>query len=166
VRKHVTESRMAWLVGGVLVGLAIAVYWPSEPAYALGVSRSEKFAMCAVPTQVGTSEAMFVLDFTTGRLVGAAYNSQAGSFTQMYGREIAADFRIQAGSAAEYIMVPARTEFRAAGGAASPALGAIYVGEVNSGRVIMYGFTFQSAPRPNPAIQPLQKVTEFSFRGA
>lgn len=165
MQKRVTESRMAWLVGGVLVGLAIALYWPSEPAYAVGVSRSEKFAMCAVPTQVGTSEAMFALDFVTGRLVGASYNAQAGGFTQMYGRDVASDFGIQAGAAAEYIMVPADTVFRAAGGAASPASGAIYVGEVNSGRVIMYGFTYFSAPRPNAAVQQIQKIDEFSFRG-
>ncbi|MGD9853871.1 MAG: hypothetical protein AB7U20_02880 [Planctomycetaceae bacterium] len=163
MRERVTESRMAWLVGGVLIGLATALYWPSEPAYAIGVSRAEKFAMCAVPTQIGTSEAMFVLDFTTGRLVGAAYNSQANGFVQIYGREVAADFGIQAGASAEYIMVPADTEFRAGGGAASPARGAIYVGEVNSGRVIMYGFAYQSAPRGG-GIQPVQKIAEFRFR--
>lgn len=165
MRERVTESRMAWLVCGVLVGLAIALYWPSEPAYAIGVSRSDKFAMCAVPTQVGTSEAMFVLDFTTGRLLGASYNSQVGGFTQMYGRNVAGDFQIEASGGAEYVMVPARTEFRSAGGAASPASGAIYVGEVNTGRVIMYGFTFFSAPRRNAGIQELQKIDEFSFRG-
>ncbi|MBX3439769.1 MAG: hypothetical protein KF861_19925 [Planctomycetaceae bacterium] len=154
---------MAWLVGGVLVGLAIALYWPSEPAYAIGVSRGEKFAMCAAPTQVGTSEAMFVLDFTTGRLVGAAYNSQANTFTQYFGREVAADFGIQAGQSPEYVMVPARTEFRSAGGPSSPASGAIYIGEVNSGRVLMYGFTFNSAPRPQP-IQQMQVIAEFPFR--
>jgi len=154
---------MAWLVGGMIVGLAVALYWPSEPAYALSASQSGKLAMCAVPTQVGTSEAIFVLDFTTGRLVGAAYNSQTGNFTQTYVREIAGDFGIQVGTEAEYVMVPASTEFRAGGGVASPALGAIYIGEVNSGMVVMYGFVYQSAPRRTP-IQPLKLVERFKFR--
>jgi hypothetical protein len=157
---------MAWLVAGVIVGLAVALYWPSEPAYAIGVSRAENFAMCAVPTQAGTSEAMFVLDFTTGRLVGAAYNSQLGGFSQLYMREIAADFGVQAGSDAEYIMVPARTEFRAIAGPGrgSPAQGAIYVGEVNSGRVMMYGFTYFSAPQQARPMT-LDVIAQFPFRG-
>ncbi len=163
MRERVTESRMAWLIGGVVVGLAVALYWPSEPAYALAASQSGKLAMCAVPTQVGTSEAIFVLDYTTGRLVGAAYNSQTGTFTQSYLREIAGDFGVQAGAEAEYVMIPARTEFRAGGGPASPALGAIYIGEVNSGMVVMYGFVYQSAPRPTP-IQTLKVVERFKFR--
>jgi hypothetical protein len=157
---------MAWLVAGVVVGLAVALYWPSEPAYAIATSRAENFAMCAVPTQAGTSEAMFVLDFTTGRLVGAAYNSQANGFTQLYVRECAADFGVQAGSDAEYIMVPARTEFRAIAGPGrgSPAQGAIYIGEVNSGRVVMYGFTYFSAPR-QAGPMTLDVVAQFPFRG-
>lgn len=168
MREGIRDQRLAWMTGGVIIGLAIALYWPAEPAYAIAVDRAERFAMCAVPTQAGTSEALFVMDFVTGRLVGAAYNSQSGAFTEFYIKELAADFGVQAGAEVEYIIVPARTEFRAIAGAGtgrrgSPATGGIYVGELNSGKVILYGFMFQSAPRPGPP-QPVIKVASFPFR--
>ncbi len=168
MRERVRDQRLAWMAGGVIVGLSIALYWPAEPAYAIAVDRAERFAMCAVPTQAGTSEALFVLDFVTGRLVGAAYNSQHGGFTEFYIREIAGDFNVQAGTDAEYIIVPALTEFRAVAGAGtrgSPATGGIYIGELNSGQVILYGYTYRSAPRPGPP-EPLAKVAAFPFREA
>ena len=166
MRERVRDQRLAWMTGGVIIGLSIALYWPAEPAYALAVDRAERFAMCSVPTQTGTSDALFVLDFVTGRLVGAAFNSQAGGFTEFYIREISGDFNVKAGSDAEYIMVPARTEFRAIAGAGqtgSPAIGSIYIGELNSGQVSLYGFMYRSAPRPSPP-QELVKVATFPFR--
>ncbi len=168
MRERLRDQRLAWMSGGVIVGLAIALYWPAEPAYAIAVDRAERFAMCAVPTQTGTSEALFVLDFVTGRLVGAAFNSQAGGFTEVYIREIAGDFKVQAGTDAEYIIVPALTEFRAVAGAGtrgSPATGGIYIGELNSGKVILYGYTYRSAPRIGPP-EPVHLVAEFPFREA
>ena len=166
MRENLKDQRLAWMTGGVIIGLAVALYWPAEPAYAIAVDRAERFAMCAVPTQAGTSEAIFVMDFVTGRLVGAAYNSQAGDFTEFYIRELAGDFGVQAGTDAEYIVVPARTEFRAIAGAGrrgSPATGGIYVGELNSGKVNLYGFMYQSAPRPGPP-QQLVPVATLKFR--
>ncbi len=168
MRERIRDQRLAWMTGGVIIGLAIALYWPAEPAYAIAVDRAERFAMCAVPTQTGTSEAIFVLDFVTGRLLGAAYNSQANDFTEFYIREIAGDFNVQAGSDAEYVIVPARTEFRAIAGAGqrgSPAIGSVYIGELNSGQVTLYGFMFRSAPRPGDP-QPLKKVATMRFREA
>ena len=88
------------------------------------------------------------------------------SFTEFYIREISGDFNVKAGSDAEYIMVPARTEFRAIAGAGqtgSPAIGSIYIGELNSGQVSLYGFMYRSAPRPSPP-QELVKVATFPFR--
>lgn len=71
VRRNFTEHRIVWLVTGMVFGLALAYYWPHEPAHASDVALGDKFAMCTAETLAGNSEAIFVLDFTTGRLLGA-----------------------------------------------------------------------------------------------
>lgn len=166
MKQRWSETRLAWLVCGIVIGLAVALYWPHEPAMADTIDRSDKFAMASVRTQVGSSEAVFVLDFVTGRLVGAAYHSQTGSFSQRFFRNIAADFNIDAGTPAQYSMVPAFIEVRAGGTAAgggTPASGALYVGEMNSGKVILYGFMYRASPRGGQ-MTPLQPIGNFSFR--
>lgn len=34
VRRNFTEHRIVWLVTGMVFGLALAYYWPHEPAHA------------------------------------------------------------------------------------------------------------------------------------
>jgi hypothetical protein len=167
MKQRWSETRTAWLVCGIVIGLAIALYWPHEPAMAEVVDRSEKFAMCTSRTQAGSSDAVFVLDFVTGRLVGGAYMPQAGGF-QAYARNIAADFNIDAGTPAQYTIAPAFIEVRAGGagaGGGTPANGAIYVGEMNSGRVILYGFMVRATSRPGPPLE-LRPLATFPFREA
>lgn len=167
MKQRWSETRTAWLLCGIAIGLAVALYWPHEPAMAEAVDRSEKFAMCTVRTQAGSSDAVFVLDFLTGRLVGGAYLAQTGSF-QSYARNIASDFNIDAGTPAQYTIAPAFIEVRAGGTAAgggTPASGAIYVGEMNSGRVMLYGFIYRSSGRPGPPIE-LRPLGTFPFREA
>lgn len=160
-----SETRMAWLLCGIVIGLAVALYWPSEPAMAEAVDRSDKFAMCSVQTQLGNSEAVFVLDFLTGRLVGGAYLAQTSTF-QTYARNIAGDFKIDAGTPAQYSIVPASIAVQAggtAGGAGTPASGSLYVGEMNSGKVVLYGFLYRSSGKPGPTIE-LIPLGIFPFR--
>ena len=172
MKQRWSETRMAWLLCGIVIGAAIALYWPHEPAMADAIDRSDKFAMASVRTQAGSSEAVFVLDFVTGRLVGAAYHSQTGRFSQRFARNIASDFNIDAGTPAQYSMVPAFIEVRAGGTAAgsggTPASGALYVGEMNSGNVILYGFRYMASPRgaANAAPTPMQPIGNFKFREA
>lgn len=165
MKQRWSETRMAWLLCGIAIGLAVALYWPHEPAMAEVVDRSDKFAMCTVQTQPGSSDAVFVLDFLTGRLVGGAYQSQTRAF-QTYARNIAGDFKIDAGTPAQYSIAPAFIEVRAggtAGGGGTPANGALYIGEMNSGRVILYGFMYRASGRPGPAIG-LTPLAQFPFR--
>ncbi len=159
-----TESRFAWFIGGAIAGLAVALYWPHEPAFAEAVDSSDKFAMCTVATQVGNPDAIFILDFVTGRLIGYAYNSSRGIFAQAYFRNIAADFNIDAGTDAQYVMVPGAVYPRPTSGA-SPALGGVYVGEMTSGIVWLYGFTFRNTAGPQ-APQPMVPMGNVNFRQA
>lgn len=157
------DRRFTWLVAGTLLGMTISYYCPSEPAYAATAVTGEKFGMCTVDTIALNSDAVFVLDMVTGRLIGAGYNTQSGVLTHSYARNLAADFKV--GARAQYVMVSGQANIRQAGGGAGaqPASGAIYVGELTSGLVNMYGFYYSQSPTPVPA-QELVLIASFPWR--
>ncbi len=155
------DGRAAWLAAGVLFGLGLSVYWPHEEAQATAVDRSQKIVLTSVNTGDSTSDAVFVLDLVTGRLLGAGYTTQAGGFTQTWARNLAADFKV--GDNAEYVMVPGRFVIQQAGaGGDIPANGGVYVAELNTGWVHMYGFPYQES-RAQPT-KPLVLIDRFAFR--
>lgn len=154
------ESRWGGVVFGVLLGLGIAFYWPSEPVQANTAAAQEKFSMCTVPTELTNSEAIFVLDSVTGRLIGGAYNSQVGDFNQSYFRNVAADFGVV--EKAQYLMVSGYANLRTTGNG-NPANGVVYVAELTSGKVAMYGFIFVNRAGAVPP-QELTPLGTFSFR--
>ncbi|MDA7503875.1 hypothetical protein OAF98_00795 [Planctomicrobium sp.] len=162
MKNRLTERKTFWVALGTLLGMSIAYYCPQEPAYADSASSSEKFSMCTVETLAGQSEAVFVLDHLTGRLLGAAHSPQTGTFTQTFARNLAADFKVV--DNAQYVMVPGRVQVRG-GGQSPPANGAIYVGELNSGLVNMYGFTYAAGGRVQP-VKELIPIANFPWRNA
>jgi hypothetical protein len=147
-------------LAGILIGMACSYYLPHEPAYAEATESSSKFAVCTAQTTVGNTDAVFVLDFVTGQLVGGSHNTQAGAFTQTWVHNVAADFN--AGDDAEYVMVPGFVSLR--GGAnATPALGGIFIAELNSGLVNLYGFNYTQGNRVAQG-QPMVPIAQFPFR--
>ena len=154
-----SENRYVWLTAGVLFGLVLAFYWPHEQAQAATVDRSSKIAMVTCYTTAGNSDAVFVLDFVTGRIVGAAYNTQSGTFNQTYTRNLALDFGVAEG---EYAIVPGEVSLSQRAGA-TPARGGLYVAELNTGVVIMYGYPFITSSGNQPT-QQLVKIAAFPFR--
>jgi hypothetical protein len=155
MRSNWTETRLAWLVLGMVFGGVLSVYWPQEPAMAAyTASGGEKFSMCVGTTRSGTSDAVFVLDQTTGRLVGGIYNN--ANFTATYVRNLAQDFKVADG--AVYNMVPGSVAPRIPG-TAPTAEAAIFVGEQKSGLVIMYAFPTA------PGLNQLVPLAQFPFRG-
>jgi hypothetical protein len=143
-----------------MLGMAISYYCPSEPAYAETASGGTNFAMATAGTGPGLSDAVFVLDMVTGRLIGAAYSTQTGLFNQTYIRNLAADFGLSVKG--EYILVSGLGNLRSTGTLA-PALGALYVGEMTSGRVNMYGFTYQNSAQQIPTVE-LSLVGSFPWK--
>ena len=71
MQPSVLNNRFALLACGLVMGLGISFYWPHEPLKA-DASSLDKFSLCTAPTNVNQSDAVFVLDSVTGRLVGAA----------------------------------------------------------------------------------------------
>jgi hypothetical protein len=92
VQTRISDSRGVWLVAGVIIGLGITWFWPHEPLRADQADRADKFGIISVPASLAiaglpSTEAIFILDFVTGRLQGFYLNPQQGGFTQMFYRD-------------------------------------------------------------------------------
>jgi hypothetical protein len=162
MQTQVADRRMTWLVAGTILGMAIAYYCPAEPAYAETASAGERFAMATCRTIALNSEAVFVLDMVTGRLIGGGYSTGAGGFTHSWARNLAADFNVS--TKGQYVMVTGEANLQqVGGGGAQPASGVIYVGEMTSGMVIMYGFYYPQANVQLPTVE-LTRIGQFPWR--
>ena len=161
------NSRMVWFTFGILGGLMVSYFWPHEVALA-NTDRDaggSKFALMTVNTGITTGDAVFVLDFFTGRLYGAAINSQTGKFSQFYARNIMPDFNLSADATPRFAMTTGRLNVSVRGARKQPASNGIFIAELNSGHVQAYAFPFSLNPR-NEGIEALQKVDGFMFRQA
>ncbi len=140
----VTERRVLWLLVGGLVGALCTQYWPRTEAEAAYTAVSnDRFAMCSVETIAGSADAVFILDQTTGRLLGATPNRLDGSLASTYVRNLAADFKVADG--ANYQMVPAGV-FPTQQGSVPQAQGGVWIAEQKSGLAILYIFPAAGGP--------------------
>jgi hypothetical protein len=159
------RHHLAWLFFGVIGGLCLAYCWPHEELSASATDRDAKFAICTVDVGPGSPDAVFVLDFTTGRLQGGLLNPQAQAFTNFWFANVAQDFKV--GKNGKYTMIPGsgflNAPAGAGGGGAAIATGVIYIAEVTSGMVGCYRFSYANAQNPLPPA-PLQPVDVFPFR--
>lgn len=158
MQSRLLDNRFALLACGLVMGLGVSFYWPHEPLKA-NTTSLEKFSLCTTPTIVNQSDAVFVLDSVTGRLVGAAHNVQTGTFTQVWARSVAADFGVVEN--AQYLMAPGflRTQGSTGG---TPGQSGIYVAELTTGKVGLYGFLLNN--RNQVAASELVPIANFSFR--
>ena len=143
------EKNWRWFVLGVTCGAVGMFLVPRPSLKANTASQSKNFAMCTVPSQQGAPDAVFVLDFATGRLIGGCYHPSAERFTQSYYRNLAKDFNVA--EDAQYVLIAGDYSSYAAttgGGGGTPATGCIYVGESISGMVHMYGFKYSNNQKP------------------
>jgi len=162
------ERRLVWMGLGLVAGLCIAYCWPHETAQAVSTDRDDRFAVCTVETQTqfGQPEAVFVLDFLTGRLTGALLNQQSFTFTNFWYRPVAADFGLKPNAAAKakYCVIPGNA-YLTSGGGATMSTGCVYVAELTSGKVVAYSFTVRNSKTPLP-VTMLEPVAFFPFREA
>ncbi len=158
-----SDNRTVWLIAGLLVGLGLSYFWPHEPVQAIGVDRADEFSMLTCETGLGGAEAVFVLDFLTGRIVGAALSAQTGKFTQIYQHNVAADFKVDPQKRPHYVMISGRADLPR--GRSNPGASLIYVGELTSGLVLTYAFPYQVNNRNKVTSPlPLLPVDQFRFR--
>ena len=156
-----SDRKISWLIAGIGLGVALASYWPHEPkAYAEAAASAEKFALCTTSTNVGDADAIFVLDYATGRLIGATFNNKINQFSQPMIRNLAADFGLT--ESGQFLMVPGFVGARGRG--AQPANGGIYVAELTTGKLALYGFI--NVSQGTRALQELSVLGVFPWRSA
>ena len=152
-----------WLIAGVVVGIGVAALWPNRPLTAATSDRNEKFGMCTVYVSEGL-EAVFVLDFLTGRLTGACLGKQGNQFVQYYMADVGSDLQVKVAKPA-YAMTPGLAQIRANPGT-QPAASVIYVAEMSTGKVGCYGIPFKLPNSPNPVPAKLAPLAVYTFRDA
>ena len=164
MQSRTSERRLAWMGMGLVAGLCLAYFWPHEMAHAVATDRSDRFAVCTIDVGFANPEAVFVLDFLTGRLQGAMLNQQTAMFTNFWARNIAADFQVKSdsGAKAKYVIIPGRADLTSQGGITT-ATGVLYIGELTSGKVGVYRFPFRTSKQPLP-VQPIEPFDYFPFR--
>ena len=162
---RILEGRTAWLLVGVVAGLCLAYFWPHEPVLATATDRNDKFAIVTAPVeQDGSLEAVFVLDFLTGRLSGAVLNKQGTGFGALYFRNIASDFKIDPEQTSpKYAMVSGRAFLQQRGGAQWGA-STLYVSELASGMVACYRIPYVTVNRKVAKPVELVPLDNFPFR--
>lgn len=170
MKSQKNERRLLWLLCGVICGLGLAYVWPHEPAYAVATDRDAKFAICTVEVGPGLPEAVFVLDFSTGRMHGGMLNSQSGMFSNFWFADVQADFKVQGKGGAKFTMIPGQGYLTAStstpGGGGTTATGVLYIGELTTGKVGCYKFHYVNNTAGGGEPMQLEPVNYFVFRDA
>lgn len=166
-RPHHSHDRRLWLAVGVAFGFVLGGWMPGEPAYAQTAVAGEKFSIVATRTATSTADAVFVLDNLTGRVVGAHYNSSVGKFTGFYQRNVVEDFDL-GGNDPQFIMISADVYPSRLRGGGPVGVGGVYIGELTSGAVNLYGVNLIATQRAvgTPQVYPLTPIDKFEFRQA
>lgn len=138
-----------WLAVGVLVGFVLSGLLPHTPLHATATDREQDFALATgkVDDQI---EAVFMLDFLTGRLTAAVLNPQSHTFSLIYRRDIMPDFKIAQGKAPKFLMVTGDVDLRSSGGSMMGS-SAVYVAELSTGNMAAYALEFSRSWLNTPA---------------
>ncbi len=157
-------NRIAWLLFGILAGLAIAYVMPDKDIAASSTDRDTKFALATSTVSLANgTEGVFVLDFLTGQLRGGVLNEKSGKFNHAYMRNIAADFNVNPKAKPHYAIVTGQSRLTSRG-RIQMAQAVIYIAELSSGKVLCYGFPYNLSHKGGPL--PLILLDGFQFREA
>lgn len=164
VTRASNDRRTWWLLAGVVIGVGLSSLWPAETVQAVATDREERFAIMTCESGLAMPETVFVLDFLTSRLYGATLNQQTRGFTSRYFRMIAGDFQLDPGNKPKYVIIPGRADLTSTRNITAGA-SVIYIGELNSGRVVAYWFPVRISTQLQP-VQSIEPLDFFSFREA
>ncbi len=154
VRKWVEQPWM-WLFVGLLAGAWLTNLSRPTSVFAVATDRQENFALatCAVDTGI---EAVVTLDFLTGEMNGAVLNPGTRKFSISYHRNIVNDFKLEAGKPPKFAIVTGDVYLRT-GSNFKLAPSAIYIAEVNSGKMGVYTFAYNSTTLARPDLTSQQE---------
>ena len=138
-------SGLVWLGIGLAAGVVLGSFLPNTPLHAVSGDRTETFAIATgyCDEQV---EAIWLLDFLTGKLNAAAVSKQTGAFNSFFTRDIAADFGIDQGKNPRFLMCTGVADLRRAGGARmAPSRSTLYVAEITTGKLAAYSLPWSAS---------------------
>ena len=136
------RTHLAWLAAGLAIGLVVGLnaagLWPQVPLHAVATHGQENFAICTTPMDQDV-EAVFVLDDLTGDLKGAALNVQMRRLYTGFEYNVTQDLAASNNKNAHYRIVGGMANIRQNIQAGPLAHSVLYVAEVNSGQMVVYG---------------------------
>jgi hypothetical protein len=163
--RTLSSSRIAWVVIGLVGGLVLAGFWPQCPLHAVSTDRCQTYAMASGALDEDV-EAVYLLDFLTGDLRGAALNRQTGKFTAFFAENVVDELGVDPSKHPSYLMVTGMANLRRGGARLQPSMAVIYVAEVTTGRVAAYSVPWSPAAHAmgRPIQQPMMLLDVSAFR--
>ncbi len=158
--KKLTSSSGAWLLTGLVIGLGIAMFFQGQPTYATATDHSDDFSI-STGHLTAELEAVYLLDFKTGTLLGSVMSRQTGKFQNFYRRELAADFGLAAKQKPKFIMVTGAMQSAQAN---VPINHALYVAELNTGKLCAYYMPYRGEMRSGSTTESLMPLDATQFR--
>lgn len=178
--------RTQWLILalGLAVGVAVTSLWHSsgvdtsqddyaeqmmreQMIHAVGSATGESFALATGQIDED-AEGIFALDFVTGDLNVRVLNKKVGKFLGAFKRNVLADLRVEGDKAPKFVMVTGNAAFSSSSSAMRPSFCVLYVGDVNTGRVVAYSVPWNRTLAASARAQTgsLVVVDGFEARGA
>lgn len=160
----ISKGHLACLIVGAVAGIGGSSFLGSSDAALLKAAttdRTSKFAVASCPVDLlGEREAVFVLDFLNGTLMGGVIDNQTGKYMHRYFRQLNADFKVDPNTPEpEYAIVGTRGNIQGNG----VGKGIVHIAEKSSGGMIAYGFNFPNRANPNNVL-PLAVLDFIQFR--
>ena len=163
---RVSRSPIAWVIFGIAAGLLTAGLWRAEPSWASATDRQEDTCIATgaiaglnTPDEL---EAVYVLDFTTGKLMASILNRQVGKFQHFFERDLAGDFQLTFRQKPRFVMVTGNGQVRR--NQQQPLDSLLYVAELTTGRVIAYHITYAGEAARGTQTRPFVPLDGFTFR--
>lgn len=166
--QRASRSPVAWVLFGLVAGVLVAGLWRAEPSWASATDREENTVIAtgavAGLNTPGELEAVYVLDFTTGKLMASILNQQQGKFQYFFERDLAGDFQVSGRQRPRFLMVTGSAQVRR--GTQQPIDTLLYVAELTTGKVIAYQLTYTGETTRGTQTRPFVPLDGFTFRQA
>ena len=160
MRGVLATQKTVWVLLGLVFGLGAALFLQGQPSFATATDHTEDFAI-ATGFLTPELEAVYLLDFKSGRLMGTVLNRQKGAFQHGYERMLANDFGLTARQKPKFMMVTGMVQVATA---QVPINHVLYVAEVNSGKMVAYFMPYRGETVRGTASEELQVLDAVAFR--
>ena len=160
MRRVLTVQNAVWVLLGLVFGLGTAMFMQGQPSYATATDHTDDFAIATGPL-TPELEAVYLLDFKSGRLMGTVLNRQKGVFQHGYERMLTNDFGLSARQKPKFMMVTGMIQVATA---QVPINHVLYVAEVNSGKMVAYFMPYRGETARGTTSEELQVLDGIAFR--